>query len=185
MQPGDHEQGPRPGDPDADRYWLRAAIALSVRCPPSATAFSVGAILVAGTGDVIATGFSREEDRRDHAEEVALRRAAAGDGPAGAGPAGSGPAGDGPAGSGPAGLARAGLTLYSSLEPCVRRASRPVTCAELTLAAGIRRVAIAWREPLFVPGGGAAWLSGRGVTVVEYPDLAAAARAANRHLTGG
>ena len=159
MQPGDREQGPRPGDPAADRHWLRLAVGLSLCCPPAATAFSVGAVLVAGTGEVIAAGFSREEDPQDHAEEVALRRA------------------------GRAGLA--GATLYSSLEPCVRRASRPVTCAELTLAAGIRRVAIAWREPpLFVPGGGAAWLSARDVTVLEYADLAAAARAANRHLLG-
>ena len=180
MQPADREQGPRPGNPAADRHWLRAAIALSLRCPPSATAFSVGAVLVAGTGEVIATGFSREEDRRDHAEEVALRRAA---GAGAAAPARPGSAGPGSAGPG---SALAGATLYSSLEPCVRRASRPVTCAGLTLAAGVRRVVIAWREPpLFVPGGGAAWLSARGVTVVEYPDLAGAARAANRHLLAG
>ncbi|MGI9008830.1 MAG: hypothetical protein ACR2FU_22020, partial [Streptosporangiaceae bacterium] len=69
MQPGDHEQGPRPGDPDADRYWLRAAIALSVRCPPSATAFSVGAILVAGTGDGVGESLSPEEEGSDRTEE--------------------------------------------------------------------------------------------------------------------
>ncbi len=185
MQPADREQGPRPGTPAADRHWLRAAIALSLRCPAAETAFSVGAVLVAWTGEVIATGFSREEDPNDHAEEVALRRAARyGLEPAPARPGVLLAASAGPAGAAPrAGPPLARMTLYSSLEPCVQRASRPVTCAELTLAAGVRRVAIAWREPpLFVPGGGAAWLSARDVTVLEYPDLAAAAKAANRHL---
>ncbi|HEX9065344.1 MAG TPA: deaminase [Streptosporangiaceae bacterium] len=141
---------------------MRAAIELSRCCAPSATAFSVGAVLVSASGDLIAAGYSRQEKPGDHAEEVALRRAADRGMPAGA------------------------TTLYSSLEPCVRRASRPVTCAELIAAAGIRRVVIAWREPaLFVPGGGAAWLSAHGVTVMEYPELAAAAQSANRHLLTG
>ena len=64
-----------PGNPDADRHWLAAAIDLSRQCPPSWTAFSVGAILVGAAGQVIATGYSREVDPGDHAEEVALRRA--------------------------------------------------------------------------------------------------------------
>src|SRR5580693_5475418 len=60
----------------ADLRWLREAIELSRRCPPSETAFSVGAVLVSDAGDVIATGYSRELDPKDHAEEVALARAA-------------------------------------------------------------------------------------------------------------
>ena len=165
-----------PGDPDADRHWLAAAIDLSRHCPPSLTAFSVGAILVGAAGEVIATGYSRELDPSDHAEEVALRRAA---GPAAAGgderAATSGSAAD---------LGRA--TLYSSLEPCLSRASRPVSCAALIAAAGLRRVVIAWREPpLFVPGGGTAWLADRGITVIELPELADAARSVNRHLLTG
>lgn len=148
-----------PGGPDADRRWLAAAIDLSRQCPPSDSAFSVGAILVGSSGGVIATGYSREIHPKDHAEEVALRRATTSD----------------------AGLADA--TLYSSLEPCIARASRPATCSELIVAAGIRRVVIAWQEPpVFVPGGGAAWLAARGVTVIEIPELAAAAHAVNRHL---
>jgi diaminohydroxyphosphoribosylaminopyrimidine deaminase/5-amino-6-(5-phosphoribosylamino)uracil reductase len=150
----------RPGEPQADLHWLREAIELSRRCPPSSRAFSVGAILVAGDGQVIATGYSRERDPKDHAEEVALDRAA----------------GD---------LRLAGATLYSSLEPCLTRASRLRSCAELTLEAGIRRVVIAWLEPpLFVAGGGAGALRSGGVTVVEIPWLAEAARAVNAHLLG-
>lgn len=142
----------------ADLRWLREAIELSRCCPPSETAFSVGAVLVSDAGDVIATGYSRELDPKDHAEEVALARA-----------------GDDPR------LARS--TLYSSLEPCLSRASRPRSCAELIVAAGIPRVVIAWLEPpLFTAGGGGARLRSAGVTVDEIPWLAELARSANAHL---
>ena len=151
---------PRPGQPQADLYWLREAIELSRLCPRSPTAFSVGAILVADDGQVIASGHSRERDPKDHAEEVALDRAA----------------GD---------PRLAGATLYSSLEPCLTRASRPRSCAELITDAGIGRVVIAWLEPpLFAAGGGATALRGGGVTVVEIPWLAEEARAVNAHLLG-
>jgi len=146
-----------PGRPGADRGWLRAAVELSRRCPPSESAFSVGAILVSPAGDVIASGFSRERDPHDHAEEVALAKAGE--------------------------AALTGATLYSSLEPCAARASRPRPCADLIIAAGLRRVVIAWLEPpVFVPGGGAARLRAAGATVIEIPGLAAAARAVNAHL---
>jgi diaminohydroxyphosphoribosylaminopyrimidine deaminase / 5-amino-6-(5-phosphoribosylamino)uracil reductase len=169
---------------DADRHWLREAIELSRRCPPSDSAFSVGAVLVAADGIVIATGYSRERDRHDHAEEVALAKAAEGAG----GPCDEGLPGDGgpDAGGLPGDGGLAGATMYTSLEPCCRRLSRPRSCAELIVAAGIRRVVLAWLEPpLFVPGGGGAWLRERGVSVVEVPDLAAAARAVNEHLLPG
>jgi len=177
-----------PGDPAADRRWLRQAIELSRRCPPSSTAFSVGAILVSQSGAMISTGYSRERDPSDHAEETALAKTTA------AAPSARQP--DLPPELAPEltdaltpvlppGLAPvlAGATIYSSLEPCRTRASRPRSCAELILAAGLRRVVLAWLEPpLFVPGGGAAWLRERGVTVVEIPELAAQARAVNAHL---
>jgi diaminohydroxyphosphoribosylaminopyrimidine deaminase/5-amino-6-(5-phosphoribosylamino)uracil reductase len=152
----------RPGQAGADAAWLSRAIELSRCCPRSQSAFSVGAVVVGGDGEVIATGFSRERDPRDHAEEVALARASL------------------------AGPALAGVTLYSSLEPCAARASRPRTCTELIIAAGLRRVVIAWLEPpVFVEGGGAARLRAAGVTVIEVPELAPAARAVNAHLLAG
>ncbi len=157
------EAGPQaaraPGRRGADRYWLATAIGLSRRCPPSESAFSVGAVLVGASGEVIATGYSREADASNHAEEVALARAAA------------------------AGADLSGATLYSSLEPCASRKSRTRSCAELIIASRLRRVVIAWREPpVFVPGGGAAYLAARGVTVIDVPGLADEARAVNAHL---
>ena len=149
-----------PGEPDADRYWLNVAIELSKKCPESDSAFSVGAVVVSVTGDAIATGYSRETAPHDHAEEVALGRAGAAD------------------------LGQA--TLYSSLEPCLRRASRPISCSELILASGLRRVVIAWLEPpVFMPHGGAGWLAARDVAVIQMADLAPAAKAVNAHLLHG
>jgi pyrimidine deaminase RibD-like protein len=152
------------GTPD-DLSWLREAIELSRRCPPSDSAFSVGAVLVGAGGGVLATGYSREREPHDHAEEVALARAAE---------------------AATAAAELAGATMYTSLEPCRRRLSRPRSCAELIVAAGVRRVVLAWTEPpLFVPGGGAQWLADRGVTVTQIPELAAEARAVNAHLLPG
>ncbi len=139
-----------------DARFLRAAIELSRQCPPSDTAFSVGAIIVAADGEIMATGFSREQDPHDHAEEVALRKVHSVD---------------------PRLLTAA---IYSSLVPCGARASRPVTCVQHILAAGIPRVVFAWREPpIFTEGRGAEQLRAAGITVVEIPQLARAASAIN------
>ncbi|MYW69983.1 5-amino-6-(5-phosphoribosylamino)uracil reductase [Streptomyces sp. SID8379] len=145
----------------ADRHWLRIACELAADCPPSETAFSVGAVLVAADGTEIARGYSREGgDPVVHAEEAALGKLAADD------------------------PRLATATVYSSLEPCARRASRPKPCARLIVDAGVRRVVTAWREPdTFVPGAdGIGVLAQAGVVVAEVPELAGAAMRPNRHL---
>jgi diaminohydroxyphosphoribosylaminopyrimidine deaminase / 5-amino-6-(5-phosphoribosylamino)uracil reductase len=173
--------GPGPQASTADCYWLAQAIELSRRCPPSRTAFAVGAVIVAGDGSVLATGYSREGGPQDHAEEAALAKLSPAD-PRLGGVAGPELGQRGVAGSEPA---ERGATLYSSLEPCAARASRPRPCTELIIAAGLRRVVIAWLEPpLFAAGGGAGLLRAAGITVVEIPGLAAEARAVNAALLG-
>ena len=158
----DHGPGSGPTATAADWEWLRQAIELSRCCPPSASAFCVGAVIVAADGDILATGFSRQHDPHDHAEEGALATVDPGD------------------------PRLPGATLYSSLEPCRFRASRPRPCAELIIAAGLRRVVIAWLEPpLFAQGGGAELLRSCGVIVVEIPELAAEARAVNAPVLDG
>lgn len=144
-----------------DRRWLQQAVDVSRSCPPSSTAFSVGAVIVSQDGEVLATGYSRETDPHDHAEEIALIKIQPGD----------------------PRLRKA--TIYTSLEPCSKRASRPRTCTELILAAGIRRVVLAWREPsLFVDCEGVELLTTAGLDVLEYPDHAEAVRRVNAHLLG-
>ncbi|NKZ06908.1 deaminase [Actinomadura latina] len=139
-----------------DHGWLELACDLAELCPPSGTAFSVGAVIVGPDGREVARGFSREKDPLDHAEEAALAKTA----------------GD-----------LAGATIYTSLEPCGHRASRPRPCAELIIAAGLRRVVFAWREPaLFAAGVGAELLEAAGVELLEVPELASRARTPNAHL---
>ncbi len=150
-----------PGGPD--QRFLRWAVELSRLCPPSDSAFSVGAVVVSEDGEVLATGFSREQEDHDHAEEVALRKLA-------------------PRKLGPDPRLRH-ATIYSSLVPCGARASRPVTCVQHIVAAGVPRVVFAWREPrLFTAGEGAEQLRAAGVSVTEVPDLAGRARVINAHL---
>jgi 5-amino-6-(5-phosphoribosylamino)uracil reductase len=146
---------------DADLAWMRVAIGLSRQCPPSRTAYSVGAVVVAADGTEIARGFSREGgDDKVHAEESALAKIDPGD------------------------PRLRTATIYSTLEPCSVRASRPSGCAELIRAAGIGRVVLAWREPaLFVADcQGVELLEAAGAAVLETPSLAAEARAVNAHL---
>ncbi|MFJ4677245.1 dCMP deaminase [Kitasatospora sp. NPDC088783] len=149
---------PRPPGP-FDAHWLHRAVRLSRSCPPSASAFSVGAVLVDPAGRQLADGHSRELSPLHHAEEAALDKL-------------------------PTGTDLAGATLYSSLEPCGRRLSRPYCCSELVIAAGIRRVVIAWREPELFVGEcrGLGALAAAGVVVHELPGFAQAARAVNGHL---
>ncbi|MFF0489164.1 dCMP deaminase [Nocardia sp. NPDC004068] len=143
-----------------DRFWMHHAIGLARLCPPSETAFSVGAVVVDARDVELAHGFSRDTDAKVHAEESALNKL-----------------GDDPR------LMTA--TLYSTLEPCSRRASPDrLPCTERILAAGIPRVVIAWREPgTFVENCvGVERLRERGVEVVELTDLAEEAMSMNRHL---
>ena len=144
-----------------DERWMRVAISLAWQCPPSETAFSVGAVIVDAAGAELSRGFSREGgDPAVHAEEAALGKLAPGE------------------------PRLAGATIYSTLEPCSQRRSRTRTCTELIIAAGLERVVIAWREPeLFVADAqGYELLSRAGLTVTEMPELAADAAAPNWHL---
>ncbi|MFB0616522.1 dihydrofolate reductase family protein [Streptomyces sp. AGS-58] len=154
--------GPVPNP--ADRHWLRTACELAALCPPSRTAFSVGAVVVAADGTELARGHSREgADPMVHAEEAALAK------------------------TDPADPRLPGATVYSSLEPCARRASRPAPCAELILRSGVRRVVTAWREPdTFVAAAdGSGVLTGAGARVVVLPELESLAKAPNGHLLAG
>ncbi|WP_141247304.1 hypothetical protein [Streptomyces albidoflavus] len=110
----------------------------------------------------LARGYSREGDPRDHAGEAALAKLPADD------------------------PRLATATVYSSLEPCARRTSRPRPRAQLIRDAGVRRVVTAWREPgTFVQGAdGAELLEEAGVTVLELAEYAEAAQMPNRHLVG-
>ncbi|MFI5064734.1 MAG: dCMP deaminase [Streptosporangiales bacterium] len=145
---------------DNDRRWMELAVDLAHQCPPSEGAYSVGAVIVGAGGQEISRGYSREGDPHVHAEESALGKLPADD------------------------PRLAGATIYSTLEPCSQRKSRPLTCTQLILATGISRVVIAWLEPsLFVADcQGRELLEQAGVEVAEIPELADRATEPNKHL---
>jgi pyrimidine deaminase RibD-like protein len=117
----------------------------------------VGAVIVDEAGEELAWGYSRETDSVVHAEESALAKLAADD------------------------PRLHTATIYSSMEPCGERKSRPKSCSRLIRDAGIPRVVFALREPsTFVVGVGAEQLTSDNVTIVEYPDLGDLVREANR-----
>src|ERR1700756_2593260 len=139
---------------------MSAAVDLAWRCPPSETADSVGAVIVTADGTLLSEGYSRESAPFVHAEKSALARLPAND------------------------PRLAGATIYSTVEPCSARKSRPRTCTQLIIASGISRVVIAWREPsLFVADcQGYELLAQAGLEVSELPSFAERAKAPNQHL---
>jgi diaminohydroxyphosphoribosylaminopyrimidine deaminase/5-amino-6-(5-phosphoribosylamino)uracil reductase len=80
---------------------------------------SVGAIVVAANGEVVARGWTAPGGR-PHAETIALERA---------------------------GAKAKGATLYVTLEPCAHHGGRGAPCAEIIAAAKPARAVIALRDP--------------------------------------
>lgn len=145
---------------DLDRALLKRAIALADNCPPSRTAFAVGALIATSDGTVLGEGWSRKSDPHEHAEEAALAAVPE-----------------------PRRALLQGATIYSSLEPCSTRSSRPVTCTQHILDAGIPKIVFAWAEPpLFVDCVGAEILAGAGREVIHIEDFADLAQKPNLHL---
>jgi pyrimidine deaminase RibD-like protein len=148
-------------DEPRDLRLLRDAIALSRIALPSISAYSVGAIIAAQDGLMIADGYSRERGPQSHAEQIAIEKALE------------------------AGVDLRDSTLYTSLEPCSVRGSGLRPCAERIIDAGIPRVVFAMREPpIFVEGHGAEVLAAAGVEVIELPSEAGVVAQINAHLIG-
>ena len=142
-----------------DRRWLWAAVELSRLCPPSRSAFAVGAIIVGRDGREWSRGYSRDREPRIHAEESALAKALDMD--------------------------LSGATMYTSLEPCSQRSSGPQTCTDLIIEAGFARVVMALREPpVFVHCVGVELLREAGIDVVTIEEYGAEVRAINAVVLG-
>ncbi|WP_229076041.1 deaminase [Actinoplanes sp. DH11] len=141
---------------------MHAALTVSRLAPRVDTRYAVGAIVVDHDGSILATGYTGETDPHEHAEEAALAKITPG-----------------------TDLSRA--TIYTTMEPCTHRRSRPASCTRLVVAAGLGRVVLALREPLhFADCDGVDTLRLAGVDVVELPDLAHHVRDVNAHvLTAG
>ncbi|MBI1251494.1 MAG: riboflavin biosynthesis protein RibD [Alphaproteobacteria bacterium] len=110
----------------------------------------VGCVIVSSAGTVLSEARTGDGGR-PHAEETALD--AAGDAKGG--------------------------TAYVTLEPCARRTTGAASCADRLIAAGVRRVVVAARDPHpFASGEGVARLQAAGASV-EMGLLQDEARAQN------
>ena len=142
-----------------DRRWLREAVELSRRCPPSTAAYSVGAIIVDRDGRERSRGYSRDLHPVIHAEESALVRAR--------------------------GTDLSGATMYTTMEPCTTRKSGPRTCTDLIIEAGFARVVLALLEPpVLAHCIGVQMLREAGLDVVTIHDLGAEVVAVNAAVLG-
>ena len=146
------------GSPNSTASPPSYAVDESRKCVPCATSYCVGAVVVTSDGSVF-TGRTHETSATHHAEQEAVAKALA------------------------AGARLRGASIYSSMEPCSKRASEPESCTELILRHGFAHVAFALYEPdCFVACRGALTLRESGVDVRHCPELAGEVRAANAHL---
>lgn len=147
---------------DAEDYArLEEAIALAENSPRSDTAYSVGALVVTRDGQRF-TGYSRESAPDNHAEEEAILKAEK------------------------VGCSLEGATIYSSMEPCSTRKSKPLSCSALICRHRMGRVVFAAYEPVhFVRCCGGRLLKEAGIEVAVIDELAPRALAVNDHILKG
>ena len=138
--------------------FMRHALSLAKKAPPKPTNFCVGAVLVDEAANVIvSTGYTMELPGNTHAEQCCLAKAE---------------------GTGEPGTRTATqkLVLYSTMEPCDKRASGNMPCTETILrSGGITAVYVGVREPETFVGEnlGRAKLEEAGIEYVHVPGLEA------------
>ena len=141
-----------------DRQHLKRAIEISRLSEPSPTAYRVGCVIVSSKGEVF-EGYTHETNNKNHAEEEAVLKAKA------------------------IGADLSGATLYSSMEPCSTRASKPVSCSELIIDRKMAKVVYAYSEPdHFVVCEGTDMLRRAGITVARVDEFAKDGADINSHI---
>lgn len=124
--------------PQDHQSYMRFALSLAEKSIPKSTNFRVGAVLVdEATNEVLSTGYTLELPGNTHAEQCCLDKYVASVG-------GSDNIGD---------VLPAGAVLYTTMEPCDRRASGNVPCTERILNTrhcingGIKTIYLGVTEP--------------------------------------
>ena len=126
-----------------DKEFLLMALEKAKLCKPTGSAYSVGCLIVKD-GKVISIGYSREDGLKCHAEEAALKKV------------------DGE-----------GSTVYTTMEPCSKRASREISCVDEIIGKRVSRVVFGCREPNhFQKCQGVDLLREAGIEVVQIKELA-------------
>lgn len=145
---------------DEDRRLIERAVLLGERSEPCATAYRVGCVLKTADGQLF-EGYTHETDPKNHAEEEAIAKAEQ------------------------AGVSLVGATIYTSMEPCSTRASKPVSCSEWIIRHRMARVVYAYAEPeCFVRCEGTQRLREAGIEVTVAPEYAARVIEVNAHIIG-
>ena len=141
-----------------DYLHLRRAVELGAECVPSSGSYCVGAVIQTCSGQVV-EGYTHRSSATSHAEEEAIDAALA------------------------AGADLKGATMYSSMEPCSKRKSRPKSCSRHIIDYGFSRVFFVMYEPsLFVDCNAESILRKAGVEVHVMEDFARGVGKANSHL---
>ncbi len=145
-------------DDQRDCEYIEWAIDVSRKGKASPSCYRVGAVVVTTAGEIF-DGYTLETSATHHAEQAAITKAQE------------------------AGVDLRGATIYSSMEPCSKRASEPVSCSRLIMELGISRVVFALYEPSnFVECQGAYLLRQSGVEVRYMGEYAKRVRQINAHV---
>ncbi|MCJ1459791.1 hypothetical protein MMC28_010170 [Mycoblastus sanguinarius] len=127
-------------DPGDHTAYMRYALSLAKQSPPKPTNFCVGAVLVNETSNrILSTGYTMELPGNTHAEQSCLAKYKVQ---------------PGAAETDPIKAASVKLVLYTTMEPCNKRASGNTPCTETILGTnkddamnGIRAVYVGMKEP--------------------------------------
>lgn len=143
---------------DEDRLHLQMAIDISRLSSPCNTAYRVGCVIVTESGKTY-EGYTHETGPANHAEEEAITKALSDD------------------------AKLCGGSIYTSMEPCSTRHSKPVSCSELIIMHGITRVVYAYAEPdCFVCCEGARLMREAGIEVIEAAEYSSQVIEINSHI---
>lgn len=141
---GNTQSSQHAGMTEKDFEFMSMAIVEARKGKPEDDQSLVGAVVVKN-GKVLATGFHGERRKGRHAEDVALEGKLKGD-------------------------QLAGSTVYTTLEPCTKRALQYIPCAKLLIARKVSRVVIGMLDPnQNITGKGIRTLREANITVDLFP----------------
>ncbi|CAO3682251.1 unnamed protein product [Umbelopsis vinacea] len=125
---------------------------------PVESAYCVGAVLVAATGEILSTGYSRELPGNTHAEQCALDKLA------------------------DISMAE-NAVCYTTMEPCSTRLSGNKPCVERLIEAKVKKVIMGVKEPPnFVACSGVDLLRQAGIEVLVVPGVEEQCLMPNKHI---
>jgi pyrimidine deaminase RibD-like protein len=141
-----------------DLELMKMAIAQANISEPVESAYCVGAVLVAATGEILSTGFSRELPGNTHAEQCALDKLP------------------------DLGLIENGV-CYTTMEPCSTRLSGNKPCVERLIEAKVKKVIMGIKEPpKFVECSGMDLLRQADIEVLVVPGVEEECLKPNQHI---